>query len=164
MAGGAEKLSLAAIRAKKPHKVASTVSGKGPRWAKYGDGKGLWLMVGPNGSKRWHFIYTIDKKTRHLSLGEVDASASALEANVKAARAKAREYRDLLRLGIDPKAKLEAEREAARNAILASIGQTPAPSGIPTFRALAERYIEVKEKDWAERTVANWKGTMRDYV
>lgn len=171
MAGGAEKLSIARIRAAKPHKVTSTASGKGPRWAKYGDGKGLWLMVGPTGSKRWHFIYTMNKKTQHLSLGEVDVDD--LEANVRAARAKSRELRDLLRLGIDPKAKLALEREAERDAILASLGQTASPLGIPTFKAAAERYMDLHDPEtagdskvgkWSKKTAMSWRNTMRDHV
>lgn len=161
MAGGAEKLSVAKIRAAKPHPKKTTTKGTGPRWSKYGDGKGLWLMVGPNGTKHWRFIYTMDKRTRHLSLGEVDPAD--IEGSVRAARATAREYRELTRLGIDPKMKLEAEKAEKRDAILASLGHQP-ETGIPTFEELAKRYIEVKEKDWAARTVANWKGTMRDYV
>ena len=161
MAGGAEKLSVAAIRAAKPHAKKSTASGSGPRWAKYGDGKGLWLMVGPNGTKHWRFIYTMKKRTRHLSLGEVnmsDIKASAIEA-----RDKAREYRELTRLGIDPKLKLEAENAEKREAILASLGQAPV-SGIPTFEELARRYIKVKANEWSDKTVRGWKGPMRDYV
>lgn len=161
MAGGAEKLSVAKIRAAKPHPKKSTAKGTGPRWAKYGDGKGLWLMVGPNGNRHWRFIYTMNKQTRHLSLGEVDLGDIA--GSVASARDKAREYRELTRLGIDPKMKLEAEKAERRDAILASFGQR-ADTGVPTFEDLAKRYIAVKEKDWAKRTVKNWKGTMRDYV
>lgn len=161
MAGGAEKLSVAKIRAAKPHKKKSTASGKGPRWAKYGDGKGLWLMVGPTGTKHWRFIYTMDKRTRHLSLGEVDMGDIA--ASVAKARDTAREYREMTRLGIDPKLKIEAEKAERREAILASLGHQP-ESDTPSFQSLAQRYIAVKEKDWADKTVANWKGTMRDYV
>ncbi len=163
MAGGAEKLSVAKIRAARPHPKKTTASGSGPRWAKYGDGKGLWLMVGPNGNKHWRFIYTMDKQTRHLSLGEVDPSD--IPASVEAARAKAREYREMTRLGIDPRLKLEAEKAERRGAILASLGQRP-DSGIPTFQALAERYMRVREEksDMADKTIANWRGTMRDYI
>ena len=135
MAGGAEKLSVAAIRAAKPHAKKSTASGSGPRWAKYGDGKGLWLMVGPNGTKHWQFIYTMNKRTRHLSLGEVEHVTTSRPAPSRH-RDKAREYRELIRLGIDPKLKLEAENAEKREAILASLGQTPV-SGIPTFEELA---------------------------
>ncbi|WP_336986650.1 Arm DNA-binding domain-containing protein [Altererythrobacter aquiaggeris] len=161
MAGGAEKLSVAKIRAAKPHAKKSTASGSGPRWAKYGDGKGLWLLVGPTGTKHWRYIYTMNKRTRHLSLGEVDTGDIA--ASVDAARTKAREFREMTRLGIDPKMKLEAEKAERREAILSGLGQQPA-NQTQTFQFLAERYIEVKEADWADKTVANWKGTMRDYV
>lgn len=161
MAGGAEKLSVAKIRAATPHPKKTTAKGTGPRWAKYGDGKGLWLLVGPNGTKHWRFIYTMEKRTRHLSLGEVDPTD--IEGSVRAARATAREYREMTRLGIDPKMKLEAEKAEKRDAILASLGQRPDP-GIPTFEALGQRYIASKEGEWADKTIANWKGTMRDYV
>ncbi len=56
------KLTQAKIRAAKPHPSPSSAR----RRAKYGDGRGLWLLVDPEGNKTWAFFYTINKASSQL--------------------------------------------------------------------------------------------------
>lgn len=143
------KLTLAKIKAAKPN---PNQAGKHPRSAKYGDGRGLWLIVGPNGRKTWAFVYTLNKKFRHMGLGSIDYMS------LDEARDKAVELRRKVKSGIDPQALLEDERKA-------NLTATPsADTSIPTFKALAERYMDAKAVTWNDRTETNWRGTMRDYV
>ena len=43
---------------------------------KYGDGGGLWLIVGKDGSKRWIFAWERDGKRREMRLWQAYGSAA----------------------------------------------------------------------------------------
>lgn len=70
------------------------------------DGDGLQLTIKTNGSKLWHFKYQspITKKRRLVSFG------SANDLSLADVREKVREWRNLIKKGIDPKEHFEEER------------------------------------------------------
>jgi len=88
------------------------------------DGRGLNMLVTPDGSKLWVFRYTLDGRQKKISIKGGYPAVS-----VKAAREEAERYRALLAQGEDPgvvrkagqeektrqeeKARLEAQRKAA---------------------------------------------------
>ena len=75
------KLNDTMIRAFKPS----------DRQEKHADGKGLNLLVMPNGSKLWRYRYRYNGKENNLSLGEYP------EVTLKAARAERDRMADLLK-------------------------------------------------------------------
>ena len=76
----------------------------------YADGGGLYLRVGPTGSKSWILRTVIQGKRRELGIGSVDLVGLA------DARAKAVELRGVARSGGDPDAQRKAAQKAAREA------------------------------------------------
>ena len=75
---------------------------------RYGDGNGLYLQVGPSGTKAWLFRYKAGGRERFMGLGSPDLVSLAQ------ARAKALEARRTLLDGTDPIAARIAARNAAR--------------------------------------------------
>jgi integrase len=69
------------------------------------DGRGLGLLVHPNGSRYWQLRYTFNSQRRRASLGVYPAISLA------AARAEAEKMRTMLATGIDPLAEKEADKE-----------------------------------------------------
>lgn len=145
------KLTIAKIRAAKP---ADQTTGH-RRHARYGDGRGLWLMVDPNGRKTWAFLYTIAKKRRHMGLGSVD------HLTLDQARDEALRLRGLVKRGIDPLAVKEAERAA-------NLGTTPvavASKRVPTFDEVAETVIEQRTANMTNRKAKDqWRATLTTYA
>ncbi len=94
------------------------------------DGKGLYLLVKPNGSKLWRFNYykplTTPKKRALLGVGKYP------EISLQQARAIREEYLSLLAQDIDPQ-QYKIKTEQAEQARLLS-----------TFRAVAEHWKESK--------------------
>ncbi|MDC8755356.1 tyrosine-type recombinase/integrase [Erythrobacter sp. sf7] len=76
----------------------------GSKPTKHTDEKGLFLLVAPTGSKRWHMKYRFNGKEKRISFGPFP------EVSLKAARAKRDEARALLADGVDPSGKRQAER------------------------------------------------------
>ena len=70
------------------------------------DGRGLYLLVNPNGSRLWRFRYHFEDREKLVSLG------SYPDVPLKLARERREEARQLLATGVDPSAKREAERAA----------------------------------------------------
>ncbi len=60
------------------------------------DGEGLYLLVMPNGSRRWRLDYTISSKRKTISIGVYPS------VGLSDARVKANEARKLVAEGIDP--------------------------------------------------------------
>lgn len=90
---------------------------------KHSDGGGLYLVVKPDGTRAWRFIYTFAGKRREAGLGAAGKGALSLAD----ARTRAQEARTQLAAGIDP---IEARR-AARSA-----------KAVPaTFGQVADQYI-----------------------
>lgn len=146
-----EKLSLAAIRNAKP--APQTTDHR--RHARYGDGKGLWLMVDPAGNKSWAFMYTLNKRRRQMGLGSLD------DTDVVKARADARRLRDLVKRGIDPLAVKEAERAA-------NLGVVPVSDTVkrtPTFDEVVEKVLPQRTaKMTNEKAKAQWRSSLETYA
>ncbi|MGX1787953.1 Arm DNA-binding domain-containing protein [Bosea sp. NPDC055332] len=74
---------------------------------KLSDGEGLQLWITPNGSKLWRLAYRLDGKQRKLSIG----ACSAID--LKTARQKREEAKQLLRDGKDPSAQKKVVKLSA---------------------------------------------------
>ncbi|NHN20562.1 Arm DNA-binding domain-containing protein, partial [Bacillus amyloliquefaciens] len=77
----------------------------------HADGGGLYLKVsaaadGQSGAKRFTFVYQWEGKRREIGLG------SALDVSLERARELAREAREQVKAGFDPKAVRDAARMA----------------------------------------------------
>jgi integrase len=143
------KLTQAKIRAAKP--APQTTGNR--RHARYGDGRGLWLIVDPNGNKSWAFLYTINKRRRQMGLGSIQFM------NLDQARDEALRLRKLVKRGIDPLAQQEAER-AANQASPPGLAKA-----VPTFESLAEEVIAIRTaKMKNEKAKAQWKSTLETYA
>src|SRR5688572_16344121 len=99
---------------------------------RYGDGRGLWLHVGPNGNKSWVLRFMRDGTAREMGLGPLDLVGLA------DARERARQARRLILDGQDPIEQRRVERDERRN------GSGTAMK----FEAAAGRYIAVHEPGW----------------
>ena len=72
------------------------------------DGGGLYLSVAPGGSKSWCFRFTFGDRRRVMGLGGID------KVNLRQARERARQCRELVEQGIDPIDHRRSERALAR--------------------------------------------------
>jgi integrase len=143
------KLTVAKIKAAKPHPNQSGHR----RHAKYGDGRGLWLMVDPNGNKSWAFLYTINKRSRHMGIGSIE------ELDLDGARDRALELRRLVKRGIDPLAQLQAERAANQGRV------QPSERPVPTFDHVADDVRKIRIKELTnEKVKAGWLSSVITYV
>jgi hypothetical protein len=91
---------------------------------KLADGRGLCLLVQPNGSKWWRFRYQWNGGERMLSLGTYPDTPLAEARNQREAA------RQALEKGIDPGAERRVQRDAVDN----------------TFQSVAEHYLAHLEK------------------
>lgn len=115
----------------------------------YGDGGGLYLQVGPSGSKAWLFRFMLKGKAREMGLGSVNART------LTEARDEALACRKLLLQGLDP---IDA-RDATR-----AQGKLDAAKTI-TFRECAAAYIEAHRAGWKNGKHADqWKNTLNTYA
>ncbi|QIG54489.1 tyrosine-type recombinase/integrase [Altererythrobacter sp. BO-6] len=96
---------------------------------KLADERGLYLLISPNGSKRWHLRYSFQGEKKKISFGPFP------DVSLKSARAKRDEARALIADGVDP---LRERREQKLEAKLASEH---------TFAAVAREYIAKRAND-----------------
>ena len=91
-----------------------------PREAKYtiAGGRGLTLLVMPDGSKYWRLRYRHGGKRRMIAVGKPYPDTT-----LKAAQAKAAEFRALVDAGIDPGDKRRAEKLAVRERVANTFGE-----------------------------------------
>jgi integrase len=114
---------------------------------KYGDGGGLWLIVGKDGSKRWIFAWERDGKRREMGLGSTTA------VSLTSARSKALTAREQLADGKDP----IVERDAA----IARAAVIP-PVEVPLFGTFADEIIDALEDGWKNaKHRQQWRNTLR---
>ncbi|MEI7610279.1 MAG: integrase arm-type DNA-binding domain-containing protein [Rhodospirillaceae bacterium] len=140
MAGGTYKLS------------ARTVSSSNAP-GRYGDGGGLYLQVGPTGTKSWIFRFMLTGKAREMGLGAV------ADVSLADARTKASEARKLAKDGIDPIEHRDADREATTAAT------RQAAARAKTFRQCAEAYIESHQAGWrSAKHRYQWAATLQTYA
>lgn len=122
----AGKLSLsdAAIRAVKPRAKPFKLT----------DGRGLHLLINPNGSRLWRMQYRFAGKQRMISLGSYDAGGRA-GLSLEQARDKVSEARELLKNNEDPATKKKLDKIASQIA------------NANTFNVVADEYIAKIEKE-----------------
>ena len=129
---------------------------------KLADGRGLFLLVMPSGSKFWRWKFRIrvqgtdgklEWRERQAALG-VFCSAdrpSEVEMTLAQARDAMEEARQTLREGKDPVAEKHAKTQ-------------PAPRSI-TFRELAKRYVDGREDEWRNpKHRQQWRNTLATYA
>jgi len=104
---------------------------------KISDGKGLFVLVHPNGSKYWRFRYRFAGKQKLLAIG-VYPDTSLAEARDKLDEARAK-----LRKSVDPSAAKKAEKREARL------------SAANSFEVLAREFIKKKKASWSEHYAAD---------
>jgi integrase len=115
----------------------------------YGDGGGLWLHVGPSGSKSWVFRYMLAGKAREMGLGPIVTVGLAL------ARERAAAARLLRHDGSDPLEARKAEKAAKAAVAAAAV----------TFRAAASGYIKAHRPAWRNQKHAwQWDQTLSAHV
>lgn len=119
------KLTELQVKNAKPRKAKYTLAG----------GRGLTLLVMPDGSKYWRLRYRFGGKRRMIGVGKPYPDTS-----LKQAQAKATEFRTLIGAGIDPadKRRLEKLVECQRVA--------------NTFGEAAENWYSFRCKGWRART------------
>ena len=109
---------------------------------KYGDGRNLWLVIGPTGRKRWEFRYTLRGRSREMGLGPVDFMS------LDDARDRAFELRKMVRQGVDP---LDAKEE-----------RKPRPT---TFEQVAEQCIASQKAGWSNaKSESQWRSSLKAYA
>jgi integrase len=116
----ADKLTDVAIKAARPRESPYKLS----------DGKGMFLLVNPNGSRWWRLKYRIGGKEKLLSFGCYP------EVRLGEARKLRDEARGLLRTNKDPAAVRKIEKLAAQN------------EAQNTFEAIAREFIDKQKVRW----------------
>jgi integrase len=118
---------------------------------RYADGGNLYLLISPNGGKRWTFFYRAGKNAegkdirREMGLG----SAGEHGVSLKDAREKAIEARRLLNSGIDP------------IKVMGKDARAKAERTVPTFGQFADNYIKAhRPKFRNEKHAAQWEMTL----
>lgn len=139
MAKGIHRLSPADVKNAKP--------------GMHADGAGLYLNVGPNGSKGWVLRYMLDKKAHEMGLGPLH-TISLTEARERAAQARRLRYD-----GQDP-------IEARRSARGAAKAQTAAEKAAAfTFKQAAEEFIRYKQAEWSNAKHSwQWSRSLEQFV
>lgn len=114
------------------------------RQYKLSDGKGLTLLVNPNGSKWWRLRYYFGDKEKMLSLGVYPV------VTLQEARAHTLEALRSIAQGVDPS---DTRKQAQRAEDLKQRG---------TFRAVAEAWYSHKVKSWASETARKAREALDD--
>lgn len=112
---------------------------------RHADGGGLYLVVDPNGSKRWVFLFKRGKKTSEMGLGGL--------ASVPLARARelASECRAQVASGINP---IEHRRQARAQR-----------AGVPLFGDFADQFVADMSPQWENaKHIDQWKMTLTHYA
>ncbi len=108
---------------------------------RYGDGDGLFLLIGKRGGKSWMVRVQKDGRRRDIGLG------SAKKVSLKLARDRAAKVREQIEQGIDP----VAERAKA--------------AGIPTFAEAAKSVHAENAPSWKNaKHSAQWINTLETYA
>jgi integrase len=136
MARAAERLSARTVQ---------TVKDRGL----HADGKGLYLRIGPTGSKSWIYRYRTGDRQHDLGLGPYP------DITLAEARERATEQRKLRLNGHDPLLTRRASRDQARLTAAKAM----------TFRQCADGYIAAHRAGWRNAVHAGtWPQSLRDYV
>jgi len=123
---------------------------------RHSDGKGLYLLVKPSGSRSWVLRVQHNGRRQDFGLGSVAMEAIAVDIPLQRrrsltlaeAREKARIGRELARAGINPPAAWRIEEEQ-----------------IPTFKEAAEQYHGQVSKSWRNGKHGDqWLNTLKSYA
>jgi hypothetical protein len=106
------------------------------------DGRGLYLLLSPNGSRGWRFKYRVDGREKLISFGIYP------DVPLKLARDRREEARQQLAAGIDPGAKRKAEKVAQGD----------------TFEAIAREWLALQESKLAPATFAKAVWTLETLI
>ena len=133
---------------------------------RYGDGRGLYLLVRPNDTRFWLFRYTVDGRMREMGLGPVEWSSTAAAPagapmlapdgpnparTLAEARHLAGDLHRKVRMGVDPLAERDAEKTKA--------------GAVVTFAEVADRYIAAHEAGWRNaKHRQQWRNTIDTYA
>jgi integrase len=118
---------------------------------RYCDGAGLWLQVGPTGTKAWLFRYMINGRARQMGLGPFPTFS------LKEARERARKAKQLVSDGIDP---IDAKHGAIAEAKIEAAKRV-------TFKQCAEEFLSlspVAQKWTNDVHRQQWKQTLEQYA
>ena len=108
---------------------------------KYSDGGNLYLIVSPNGSRKWVLRFTWRGRAKEMGLG-TPATVSLADAREKAASARRK-----IAQGLNP------------------IDERKRTSGVPTFGEMADQVREALSAGFRnERHKAQWKSTLATYA
>jgi integrase len=108
---------------------------------KYSDGHNLYLIVAPNGARKWVLRFTLRGKAREMGLG-TPASVPLADAREKAAHA-----RRMIAQGLDP------------------IAERKRTGGVPTFGELADQVRESLSAGFRNaRHKEQWKASLATYA
>jgi integrase len=115
----------------------------------YGDGGGLYLRVGPAGTKSWVFRYEVAGKAREMGLGALHTHT------LREARELARQCRQKRYQGIDPIDERKARQARAKTASATA----------RTFRHCAEAYVKANEAGWRNtKHRSDWVASLGTHV
>jgi len=106
------------------------------------DGRGLYLLLNPNGSRGWRFKYRIDGREKLISFGVYP------DVPLKLARDRREAARQQLAAGIDPGEKRKAEKVAQGD----------------TFEAIAREWLALQEPKLARATFAKATWTLETLI
>lgn len=114
------KLNISSIKSAKPKKKPYRLS----------DGRGLFLLINPNGSKWWRFHYRFLGKQKTLSMGVFP------EVGLADARQKITEARILLNQGVDPSSQRKEQKQSIEES--------------NNFENIAHQWIDLKSSKWKD--------------
>ncbi len=135
--------------ARRLNKLTALAVEKKKEPGRYADGGGLYLQIGPSGSKSWLYRYTVDGQAREMGLGSLNA------VSLSDARTKAADCRKARDRGLDPILARKADQAAARLSAAKSI----------SFKECAEAYVDAHQATWRNAKHADqWRTTLRTYA
>jgi integrase len=116
----------------------------------YGDGAGLYMQVSKQGTKSWIYRFMLDGRVRDMGIGGLDVFS------LKEARERAREFRKMVKDGIDPIEERNRTRAARRNA-----GLREAATRM-TFADCAKAYLNQHADAWGNpKHRAQWVASLK---
>jgi integrase len=122
------------------------------------DGGGLMLVVRTADAASWMFRFTYAGKRHDMGLGPARGAAAVSLANARHAAAEARM---LVRAGVNPIAKRDADAEAR----IAAAQAEKAASTLPTFAQAVDRFLQAQAAGWRNpKHRAQWDMTLREYA
>ncbi len=131
-----------------------------PKKKKYriNDGKGLFLLVNPDGSKYWRFNYSFKRKRKEISMGVYP------DTSLKKARLKADDCRNLIEKGIDPSQVRQAEKETVKKE---NEDEKRLEQGIPlenSFADIANQWLKSYQPTVSENTYDKVFSRMHNHI